>query len=129
MAKQKTSKDVDEVERSVRSIQAAFDKKDREALLKLMTDDHESIMTFDHTSNANELLKSLPDYNFSEYKISEQRIKFVTEEVAFASHHATIKGTFKGKEVPSPVYVTTVWLKRGGKWVEAFYQETPLPNR
>jgi hypothetical protein len=135
MAKQKQSTQkktpnaADEVERSVRSIQAAFDKKDRETLRGLMTEDHVSIMTFDHTSNAGELMKSLPDYNFSEYKISEQRIKLLTQEVALASHHATIKGTYKEKEVPSPVHVTTIWLKRGGKWLEAFYQETPLSKR
>jgi uncharacterized protein (TIGR02246 family) len=135
MAKQKQSiqkktlNAADEVERSVRSIQAAFDKGDRETLRELMTEDHVSIMTYTHSSNAGELLKSLSDYNFSEYKISEQRVKLLTQEVALASHHATIKGTYKGKEVPSPVHVTTVWLKRRGKWLQAFYQETPVPKR
>jgi hypothetical protein len=94
-----------------------------------MTEDHVSIMTYAHSSSADELLKSLSDYNFSEYKISEQRVKFLTQEVALASQHATIKGTYKGKEVPSPVHVTTVWLKRRGKWLQAFYQETPVHKR
>ena len=135
MAKQKRSiqkktlNAADEVERSVRSIQAAFDKGERETLRGLMTEDHVNIMTYGHSSNADELLKSLSDYNFSEYKISEQRVKFLTQVVALASHHATIKGTYKGKEVPSPVHVTTVWLKRRGKWLQAFYQETPVPKQ
>jgi hypothetical protein len=134
MAKQKQSiqtktlNPADEVQRSVRSIQAAFDKGDRETLRGLMTEDHVSILTYAHSSNAGELLKSLPDYNFSEYKISEQRVKFLTRAVALASHHATIKGTYKGNAVPSPVHVTTVWLKRRGKWLQAFYQETPVPK-
>lgn len=80
MAKQKQSTQkktlnaADEVERSVRSIQAAFDKGKRETLRGLMTEDHVSIMTYTHSSNAAELLKSISDYNFSEYKISEQRV-------------------------------------------------------
>jgi uncharacterized protein (TIGR02246 family) len=135
MAKQKQSTQkktlnaADEVERSVRSIQAAFDTGDREIVRGLMTEDHVSIMTYTHSSNAAELLKSISDYNFSEYKISEQRVKPLTRDVALASHHATIKGTYKGRKVPSPVQVTTVWVKRGGKWLEAFYQETPKPDR
>jgi uncharacterized protein (TIGR02246 family) len=125
----KTLNPADEVERSVQSIQEAFDKGDRETLRGLMTEDHVSIMTYAHSSNAGELMKSLSDYNFSQYKINDQRVKFLTQEVALASHHATIKGTYKGKEVPSPVHVTTVWLKQRGKWLQAFYQETPLPKR
>src|SRR5262245_16931322 len=127
--RKRTLNAADAVKRSVRSIQAAFDKGAREALQGLMTEDHVSIMTYTHSSNARDLLKSLSDYNFSKYKISEQRVKFLTREVAIASHHATIDGTYKGKEVPSPVHVTTLWLKRRGKWLQAFYQETPVPKR
>src|SRR5262249_34083692 len=123
MAKQKQSMQkktlsaADEVERSVRSIQSAFDNEDRETLRGLMTKDHVTIMTYAQSSNAGELLKSLSDSTFPEYKSSHQRVKFLTQEVALASHHATIKGTYNGKEVPSPVHVTTVWLKRRGEWL------------
>jgi hypothetical protein len=61
----------------------------------LMTEDHVSIMTYAYSSNAGELLRSLSDYDFSEYKISEQQVKFLIQEVAIASHHATSKGPTK----------------------------------
>jgi ketosteroid isomerase-like protein len=110
----------DEGERAVRAIQAAFDQGDVETLRGLMTEDHVSTLTYAHFSNAAELLKALADYQFSEYKISALRVKPLTQDVALASHHATITGTYQGREVPSPVQVTTVWVKRGGKWLEAF---------
>jgi hypothetical protein len=46
LIQKKTPNAADEVERSVRSIQAAFDKGDRETLRELMTEDHVSIMTY-----------------------------------------------------------------------------------
>jgi len=121
-----------EVERSVRSIQAAFDKGDADTLRGLMTEDHVSTLTYAHFSNATELLKALSDYKFSEYKISELKVKALTTDIALASRQATIEGTYKGREVPSPVQVTTVWVKqgkRGGRWLEALYQETPVPKK
>jgi uncharacterized protein (TIGR02246 family) len=128
MAVQAGADTTEEVERSVQAIQAAFDKGDVETLRGLMTEDHVSTLTYAHFSSAAELLKALSDYQFSEYTISALRVKPLTQDVALASHHATINGTYQGREVPSPVQVTTVWVKRGGKWLEAFYQETPGPK-
>ena len=117
------------VERSVRSIQAAFDEGDADTLRGLMTDDHVSTMTYARFSSADELLKALSDYKFSRYEFSELKAHLLTPDVALAWHQATIKGTYKGREVPSPVKVTTVWVKRGGKWLQASYQETPVPGK
>jgi uncharacterized protein (TIGR02246 family) len=118
----------DEVARAVRAIQAAFDQGDVETLQGLMTEGHVSTLTYAHFATAAELLKALADYQFSEYPISALRVKPLTPDVALASYHATITGTYQGRAVPSPVQVTTVWVKRGGKWLEAFYQETPGPK-
>lgn len=64
----------DEVGRSVRAIQAAFDQGDVETLRGLLTEDHVSTLTYAHFSSAAELLKALSDYQFSEYTISETLI-------------------------------------------------------
>ena len=116
----------EEVERALRAIQAAFNKGDAATLKGLMTEDHVSIMTYARISGAAELLKALGDFKFSEYKISELKVRSISKDVALASHQATIKGTYKGREVPSPVLVTTIWVKHDGKWLESWYQETPM---
>ena len=56
--RKKTLNAAEEVERSVRSIQAAFDRGDVETLRGLMTEDHVSTLTYAHFSNAVELLKA-----------------------------------------------------------------------
>ena len=119
----------DEVERAVRAIQAAFNKGDVDTLKGLMTEDHVSILTYARISSAAELLKGLGDFKFSKYEISELKVKTLTKDVALESHQATIKGAYKEKEVPSPVIVTTVWVKRDGKWLQTWYQETPTDKK
>ena len=119
----------DEVGRSVRAIQTAFNKGDADALKALMTEDHVTTLTYAQFASAADLLKVLPEFKMTEYKMDGLKVQALTKDVALASFHATIKGTYKGKEVPSPVRVVEVWIKRDGKWLEASYQETPVNRK
>jgi hypothetical protein len=56
-------------------------------------------------------------------------VKLLTDDVAQIIYRATIKGTYAGKAVPSPVYASEVWVKRDGKWLQASYQETPQGSK
>jgi uncharacterized protein (TIGR02246 family) len=118
-----------EVERSVRAIQAAFNKGDVDTLKGLMTEDHVTTLTYARFANTADQLEVLSEFKFSEYKIDGLKVKALTNDVVLVSYQATIKGTYKGKEVPSPVQVTEVWVRRGGKWLQASYQETPLDRK
>ena len=111
------------------TIQKAFDKDDVDTLKGLMTKDHVTILTYARFDNASDQLKVLSDWKTSEYKIDGLKVKTLTKDVALVSYHATIKGTYKGKQVPSPVQVGEVWVRRDGKWVQASYQETPLDKK
>ena len=113
------------MERAVRAIQAAFNKGDVGTLKGMMTEDHVAVLSYARFANAADQLKVLSHWKFSEYKIDGLKAKPVTMDVALVLYRATIKGTYKGKEVPSPVQVGEVWVKRDGKWVQASYQETP----
>jgi uncharacterized protein (TIGR02246 family) len=119
----------EEVERSVRTIQKAFNEGDVDTLKRLMTKDHVTILTYARFANTADQLKVLSDFKFSEYKIDGLKVKALTKDVALVSYQAAIKGTYKGKEVPSLVQVAEVWLQRDGKWLQAAYQETPLDKK
>ena len=116
----------EEVERSVRSIQTAFNKGDVDTLKGLMTKDHVAILSYARFDNAADQLKVLSDWKTSEFKVDGLKVKTLTRDVALVSFQATIKGTYKGKEVPSPVQVAEVWIHRDGEWLQASYQETPV---
>jgi len=119
----------EEVERSVQTLLKAFNKGDVDTVKGLMTKDHVAVLTYARFDNAADQLKVLSDWKTSEYKAGGLKVKTLTKDVALVSFQATIKGTYKGKEVPSPVQVVEVWIKRDGKWLEATYQETPLDKK
>ena len=119
----------EEVERSVQTIQKAFNKGDVDTLKGLMTEDHITTLTYAQFANAADQLKVLAEFKFSEYKIEGLTVKALAKDVALASYQATITGTYKGKEVPSPVQVVQVWIKRDRKWLQASYQETPVDRK
>ena len=100
-----------------------------DALKQLMTEDHVTILTYAQFSNTADQLQVLADWKFTEYKMEGLKVKALTKDVALVSYEATIKGTYKGKEVPSPVQVAEVWINRDGKWLQASYQETPVDQK
>ena len=46
------------------------------------------------------------------------------DKTALVLYKWTGAGTMMGQPVPSPTYASTVWTKKGGKWVAIFHQET-----
>jgi uncharacterized protein (TIGR02246 family) len=129
LALQAKADTAEEVERAVRTIQTAFNKGDVDALKRLMTEDHVTILTYARFSNTADQLLVVADWKFTEYKMEGLKVKALTKDVALVSYQATIKGTYKGKEVPSPVQVAEVWINRDGKWLQASYQETPVDQK
>ena len=129
LALQAKADTAEEVEHAVRTIQTAFNKGDVDALKRLMTEDHVTILTYARFSNTADQLQVLADWKFTEYKLEGLNVKALTKDVALVAYQATIKGTYKGKEVPSPVQVAEVWINRDGKWLQASYQETPVDQK
>src|SRR5262245_23293331 len=119
----------DEVERSVQTILKAFNQGDVDTVKGLMTNDHVAILSYARFESAADQLKVLSNWKLSEYKVDVLKVKTLAKDVALVSFHATVKGTYKGKQVPSPVQVGEVWVRREGKWVQASYQETPLDEK
>jgi hypothetical protein len=44
---------------------------------------------------------------------------------ALLTYHAAQDTTCGGKVVPSPVWASSLYIKRGDKWFNAAYQQTP----
>jgi hypothetical protein len=40
------------------------------------------------------------------------------------SYKWTGAGTFQGQPMPGTVYASTIWTKKGDKWVATFHQES-----
>jgi hypothetical protein len=68
----------------------------------------------------------------SSWDISESKVQWVDANTAVHSYKWTGTGTYQGQPVPSPVWASTVWTKKGGKWTAVFHQESvamPMPPK
>src|SRR5262249_28936429 len=83
-------------------VQTAFNKGDVATLQTLMTEDHVTVLTYAQFSNAPSQLKVLSDFKFATYRIDDLVVKPLSDDAALVTYRATIKGTYKGRVVPSP---------------------------
>ena len=76
-----------------------------------------------------EMLKTwdqmMKDIKIESWDISDIQTIWADPNTAIVTYKWTGKGTYQGNPIPSPVWASTVWTKRGGKWVAMFHQETP----
>ncbi|MCA1589590.1 MAG: hypothetical protein LC734_04215 [Acidobacteria bacterium] len=45
---------------------------------------------------------------------------------ALATYNATQEGTCAGQPMPAKVFASTIFVKRKGKWLGFFHQESPM---
>ena len=61
------------------------------------------------------------------WDISESKFMWADPNTAVHMYKWTGKGTDHGKPVVSPIWASTVWTKKDGKWMAIFHQESPAP--
>lgn len=65
------------------------------------------------------------DTKMSSWNISDSKVQWVDANTAVHTYKWTGNGTYKGQKIPSPVWASTVWTKKSGKWTAVFHHESP----
>lgn len=121
---------VREVRQALDTLNAAFEKGDAAALRAGMTDDHVAVTTYyNGPQTRDEQLAGLRDQKLTEYRAGKLTIAPLGTDTVLVTYALTLRGTYRGKELPRDSFATAVWVRRDGRWRERFYQETPLPGR
>jgi hypothetical protein len=58
------------------------------------------------------------------WSMSEEKVNWIDGNNAIVTYKWTGTGTFQGQPIPGTVYVSTIWTKKGDKWVATFHQES-----
>ncbi len=66
------------------------------------------------------------DCNVKSYSLDNFKFVMLSKDVALMTYTAKQDAVCGGKKVPSQVRATVNYVKRGGKWLEALYMETPV---
>jgi hypothetical protein len=67
------------------------------------------------------------DVKVSSWDITESKFQWPNATTAIHTYKWTGKGTDHGQPIPSPIWASTVWTKKDGKWMAIFHQETAAP--
>ena len=76
-----------------------------------------------------DFLNAFDQLSIKSYKISDEKVAWVDGNTAIVAYKWTGSGTFAGQPFPETVYASTVWTRRGDKWVAVFHTETAAEKK
>jgi|GEM_PF-1107679 len=116
-----------DVQPSIDALNAAFVKADAAAIKMYMTQDHVAITPYyGGPLKLEDQIASLANMKLAKYEAGKMQLTVLEKNVIVLSYPVSMSGTYQGKEVPRKLYASSVWVLHGGKWREAYYQETAL---
>ena len=59
------------------------------------------------------------------YSLDNFKLVMLEKNTAILTYKAMQDATCNGKTIPAAVWASSMFVKRGGKWLAAFHQETP----
>jgi hypothetical protein len=59
------------------------------------------------------------------YSVDSFTLTIFDKNTALLTYHAAQDTTCGNSPVPSPVWISSLYVKRGNKWLNALYQQTP----
>lgn len=60
------------------------------------------------------------------YELSDIKVTFLNSSAAVITYKGTQDATCGGTAVPAAVWASSIYVMRGGKWLAASHQETPV---
>ena len=58
------------------------------------------------------------------YSVEQFNVSLIDNDTGVVTYHAAQTTTCNGQAVPSPVWATSVYARRGGRWVNVLYEQT-----
>jgi hypothetical protein len=103
----------------------AWKKRDGTFYQDFLSDDHVEIGA-GGTNSKEEVVKFVgsPVCVVSSYSLDSFRVTIFDSNTAVVIYHAVQDTKCNGKVVPSPAWVSSFYIKRNGKWLNAVYQQS-----
>lgn len=118
---------IEAIDNAVGELDEAFESKDVVATKALMTTDHLAVTPYyGAPQSVDEVIASLPRYDIAQTDLSEPNVAFLAPDTAMRTLTAKLDGAFEGQAFSGKVFITSILVRRDGKWLERFYQVTTL---
>ena len=105
----------------------AFERQSAEDIKRMMTADHIAVTPYyDTPQTAAAQIASLPELKYKQTNTGDVKVVVLGPDAGMRTFTARLDGTYKGKTIPSDVFVTSIIVREDGQWREKFYQVTAL---
>jgi hypothetical protein len=104
----------------------AWKDRDAKQAVAWFTDDSISIADGGVFKGKEELLKTITDARcaVNSFSLSDFSYMWLDKDTVVMTYSATQDATCDGKKQGGKVFATSIWQKKGGKWLSPFHQET-----
>src|SRR5262249_15007535 len=115
------------IKKMERDLWEAWKNKDMKPFEAMLSEDVKSVDAMMGVVDKQTMLKSMSDQpcDVKSYAFSDDKISGIKKAAAVYPYTAAVDATCGGQKAPDKVYSSSVWAKRGPKWVGVFHQETP----
>jgi hypothetical protein len=79
-------------------------------------------------STKSENIEEFDHFSSQEYRLSDFNVRCERADVAMILYKGYLKGRYKGESFEENLYVSSEWVRFGGKWLNVFYHETAAEN-
>lgn len=107
----------------------AWKNRNAEFYQGFLSDDHLEV-GFYGTADKKDVLAivATPACVVQSYSLDPIKVTLLDASTALLTYHAAQDTSCHDKAVPSPVWVSSLYLKRGDRWLNVFYQQTATPK-
>jgi len=117
--------DIEAIDDVVGRLDEAYAQKNAEPIRSLTTKDHIAILPYtSEPQTVEQAIATLPELDVKQTNITEPTVRMLGPDSAMRTLTANFEGSFKGKEFNHKGFVTSILVKKDGKWLESFYQMT-----
>jgi imidazolonepropionase-like amidohydrolase len=71
-------------------------------------------------------LREIDDLSIRDYAATDVTVRSIGQDVALLTYNVSWKGSYDGKQLSEDDYAAAIWAKSHGRWIDAYYQETPM---
>lgn len=103
----------------------AYETGNADAIRGLMTPDQRSVtFVYDGPQTVDEQVATMKDLKVEVYDAIPPTVEMLGPDAALVTTEQSYRGTYKGNPLPGRVFVSEVWVRDDGTWLQKFYQET-----
>lgn len=118
---------IEKIKQAASVLDQAFTRQDAALIESMVTSDHLATTPYYGKSvDIAEQIETLDEFKARLFDVTNEKVDLLGDGAALIMFEKSYEGTFKGAPLPKRVFVSSLWEKSDGKWLQRLYQETAI---